>query len=422
MILEFLLIAGLLLLVAKGRKTIFYFPIIGTAFDILYGYIESTPLNLGYRYLIFVPLIFIHLLKSKISSHWYIYLFVAYLAFSFLIMLLGEYYQASQFLTLVNVLVILFMYIVGVTYFNSIKQLIYLNKTVSLSILLIIIYLIVIQFANPKLYVPDSSYSSFFITHHFDYNIYLVSFGIIILIFNHILIFKNKGTLLNTILFFTSFVLLILFMKRWAIFASLIGLAYYFYKSDRIFKIYKNYIVFSVFTIVIVTSFLAERIIAQYEIRADKMTLSVVQNEGRFLDYYFIGEYLVYDASVFEIIFGGNLFETRDFGMKYLQQYRNIHPDLLQILYGLGVIGFLIYYNIYLQIFLNLKRVLKKSYTDNITQNLGLIHTTLLIMLAFISLAGGAYRINTPDSIVFLYLGAIQGVVNSRIKNKFTSL
>ncbi len=415
MILDIIFIIAFLLLLIKGKKTIYFFPIIGVAFDIFYAYVESTPINSIYKFLIYIPLIILHLFKAKLSQFHFILIFIGYLTFVLLVSLGGEYYKPSQFITFFNVLVILLLYIVGATYFRSIQQIIKLNKSVALATFMIIVYLIIIQFIRFPLYVHDSSYSNFFKSDGFDYYIYTVSFAVIIFVFNHSINYnKRVFNLVNNILFFLSIVLLIVFMKRWAILASLIALLFFFYKTNNFLKIYKSYILYTIFFLLVTTSFLADRIISQYEVREKKMNVGAFENEGRFLDYYFMGKYLTEDAKLGDILIGGNLFETRDFGLKYLKQYRNIHPDLLQILYGLGIIGFLLYYNIYLQIYLKMKKTISNMKINREEYYLKLLHTTFLIMLAFIAIGGGAYRINTPDSIAFLYLGAIQGVLSNK--------
>lgn len=410
---------SIFLILKKRRGAILYYPIIGTLLDIFKGYHLHNFVTENYRFWFLVILYFIYYfpyLKYRKSRP--IMVFIIYLFVLLMFNPLTDSWRPSQISAVVNAASILFMFLIGYHYMDSMKKLKTLYHILLVNSLILYVYFIVIQLFPFELLRPDSSYSTVFKSHHFDYDIYTVSFTILITFFFRWNLTNKRERLINTFFLISNLILLIIFMKRWAIFCTFVGLLLYlFYSSKNMIPRIRSLSFIFVLTI-IASFFFKDIIINQFANRGDKVSgFKEMKREGRTLDYINTYHYISTNDSAIRVIFGGNIFESRDFGMKYLNEVRNIHPDVLSLIYGVGFFGFFLYYYIYKWLFSKARKLFRESRQDLISRDLYSLVRVFLFVLLFISIAGGAVRVNTADSLAFFLIGASIKLIECNKKN-----
>lgn len=408
------------ILVKRGKHAILFYPIIGTLFDIFKGYFEHNFITENYRFIfLFLLLILFYIPYLNYKKGKPILHFIFFLFFLLLLNPLSDSWKPSQITSTVNVSSILFMYLVGYNYFDDFKKLKIFYNILVFNSFILFIYFIVIQFFDFELVAADSSYSETFKSHHFDYDIYTVSYTVLVSFFIRWNLSSKKEFILNTIIIALNLLLLIIFMKRWAIFCTFLGIFYYLRLSGEFFKKTRS------FSLVILISFFSaflfsDIIVEQFKSRGNKVSgFESIETEGRTFDYLNMYHYIKTNKSMKEILIGGNLFESRDFGMKYLKEVRNIHPDILAILYGTGFLGLFLYYRIYFWLYKSIKIVTNSMDLKSRNRDLYSIFLVFVIVLLFISIAGGALRVTTADSIAFLFMGAVMRLIINNFENNY---
>ena len=399
------------LIIRNKKESVLTLFIAFTLYDIMRGYVVHNSITANYRYVLFFIVFFSYYSKSfTLKKSYTKFLFIFYILILQLLNLLSDQFRPQQIVTSINAISILLWYFVGAKYFNSFNKIFSFHKYVIVIAYIIIFYLVTIQFIDLKLYVPDSSYSIFFKSHHFDYNIYTITFITIILFFYSDFISNKRLKLLNDITIVLCLFLLILFLKRWAIIATIIGVLTYNYYSGSIVKKFINLFKISLnkflILVVLLSTYLVteDTLINQYDSRSSKISnIKNINYEGRFLDYVYMKDYISKIKPI-NLYFGSNeLWETREFGRKYLKEIRNIHPDFLALIYGTGVIGLFLYLLIYFE-------MISKIKTGSLNLNLKKLNSlglAIILTLLFICIGGGTIRVNTSSSLAFFIIGGI---------------
>jgi len=201
-------------------------------------------------------------------------------------------------------------------------------------------------------------------------------------------------------------------MKRWAILCSFLGVFVFLVNTNQIKKFFFRYLLLFIVVGFLITMFFGNIFIQQLQNRNIKNNADYLKNEeGRSLDYIYFLKYIKDDGTINDILFGGSrLFDTRDFGLKYHGQYRNIHPDIISINYSLGFVGFLLYIFIISKIYINFKYSINNCFKKKHKLDIALFYS-LYLMSIFIFLGGGLFRETTSTSIAFIYLGAITNII-----------
>ena len=93
-----------------------------------------------------------------------------------------------------------------------------------------------------------------------------------------------------------------------------------------------------------------DRLMGQLEKRERIESLDSYEEEGRYLETFYLIDYHKNKGDVAELLFGVNLFDTFDFGTKYFGRDRPIHSDINMIIFSTGFIGmflFIIFFSHY---------------------------------------------------------------------------
>lgn len=143
--------------------------------------------------------------------------------------------------------------------------------------------------------------------------------------------------------------------------------------------------------------------------RSDRFEEGSLQKEGRFLESFIVWEEVFSFKKPSKSIFGLEAFNSvgnyggGSFGV------RNLHVDYNLIVNTIGLLGFMLYFKVFLEIYSNYRKV-KKNIT--VTSDLIKMQKTYIMILLFVpfftSLGGQMYAI-TFRMIIFIYLGANLG-------------
>ena len=415
---EFLVfILSLVLIISKKKEAILFYPIISTCYDITRGYFEHNFFTENYRFIFLIILFIFHFRHVRFFHAKSIVIFIFYLVILLFLNLFDDSWRPAQITSVFNVSSILLMFFIGYDYIDSLRKLKKLYVILIFNSLIIFCYFFIIQFEILDPLRADGTYSiGGFVAHHFDYDIYTVCVSLLFFVFCNLFLKSSKNSLINNFFIASSIILIVLFMKRWAILCTTIA-----FVVLKFYSIKKIKINISLFLMVLLSVFVfKDNILNQFEGRGEKVnSIQSIEQEGRFFDYIYMYDYFTTNKSFRELTIGTNLFESRDFGQKYFNELRNIHPDLLALLYGTGIIGLLLYLNIYLSLLKSIKKIYYNLKVSNINQEFKSFYYSLLIFMFIASIGGGALRVTTANSIVFLLIGGIQKIIS---KENFLSM
>lgn len=86
-----------------------------------------------------------------------------------------------------------------------------------------------------------------------------------------------------------------------------------------------------------------QMLMAQLEERERIQNFDTYEEEGRYLETFYIFDHHERRQNIFEILFGVKLFDTYDMGMRYFGRDRPIHSDLNMIFYSTGITGMFLF-------------------------------------------------------------------------------
>ncbi|HPM32851.1 MAG TPA: hypothetical protein PLJ60_21135, partial [Chryseolinea sp.] len=79
--------------------------------------------------------------------------------------------------------------------------------------------------------------------------------------------------------------------------------------------------------------------------------LSTLDEEGRYLEGFYIMDYHTKRQSIPEVLFGVRLFDTSEFGSKYFGRDRPIHSDINMVFFSTGLVGVILFFGFYYKCF-----------------------------------------------------------------------
>lgn len=306
-------------------------------------------------------------------------------------------------------------FVIGYYFINSHKKLGILNSSIVLLMIIYIINFIISQvfglgfsqYTNEKDFLVGNLNDSW---NNITYMLLVVP--------ALYLTIKNKRLLLvlSLILIF----LLLFSLKRIAILGVFIGYLIYLFKSGRFIQSSKYLtiilIIFSVFITVIGDNFFK-----RIEARGDKINvdaISVVERETRFAETILVMQNTFSFRNIKESLIGVDTFYTiGNYGGKSFGD-RQIHVDYNLILHSIGIIGFLMYLNIFKQIYKLRKNIKHFILKRNDLRQLDHVFIMLFVTQFFTSLGGQMYSF-VFRAIIFIYLGSILGYAYRLRKNEF---
>ncbi|MEO5603572.1 MAG: hypothetical protein ABIR06_21810 [Cyclobacteriaceae bacterium] len=94
-----------------------------------------------------------------------------------------------------------------------------------------------------------------------------------------------------------------------------------------------------------------QTLMAQLEKRERIQDIDTYEEEGRYLETFYIFDHHKRNQNIFEILFGVKLFDTYDIGVRYFGRDRPIHSDLNMMFYSTGIVGMFLFALLFLHYF-----------------------------------------------------------------------
>ena len=310
------------------------------------------------------------------------------------------------------------MFPFGYYYINSFKKLQILNSSVIAMMMIYIFNYIISQYYGIGVSVYTNEKE--FVVGNLSDNWNIITY--ILLVVPAILLTTKR----KKVLFFLSLILIILLiisLKRIAILGVLVGYSIYIFKSKNVLKSSRIFVLlFLLFFAIspLISPILNKRI----ESRGDKLSgsvVSILENETRYLETIAVFSEIFSFESPIKVLFGGEAFYSRrNYGDVYFFRDRQIHIDYNLILNTIGVIGFLLYLNVFYYIYRKRNRIKRYIEKNTLFKKLDTIFL-MLFFSQFITSFGGQMYVFTFRGIIFIYLGSILGIMYRSIYEEVKS-
>ena len=143
-----------------------------------------------------------------------------------------------------------------------------------------------------------------------------------------------------------------------------------------------------------------EMLTAQLEERQRIQDLETYEEEGRYLETFYIMDHHTMHQRVTEFLFGVKLFDTYDFGMHYFGRDRPIHSDINMIFYSTGLVGSLLFALLFLNYFF--------VGNQRISAENRKIYYSMLVMFLIVLLPGRFIGTMTYAPLLMLVMSAVK--------------
>jgi hypothetical protein len=390
------------------KKFIDYILPINLLFDISLAFFEKGGVVPIFRAALMLGLLTFFLVQYSKNNKYYsaTILFSAYVLIT---VIFSEDVFRSLSISL-KVIISILSFTIGFNYFNSFLKL----KTLNNSIVFVLIIVLLNFFLSTLFGIGVDVYTkeSDFLAGNLDdsWNVFTYSLllsPLILLQYQN----QNMNKILLQILIFTNLIILILSIKRISIIGVVIGgLIYSFFN----FNLYRNFKALLIVLVVLLATFpLYEKtLLKRFDARADRFQENSLEEEARYMETGFVWNEIFAFKDPIEVLFGLEGFNSVGNYADGKFGERNLHVDYNLIVNTEGVVGLILYFVIFIQIFLLYLKV--KNSNSKIPPKLfkpikGVFFAFLLTQFAT-SLSGQMYMV-TFRMIIFIYLGAILGIM-----------
>jgi hypothetical protein len=316
----------------------------------------------------------------------------------------------------IKILISMLFFIVGLEYFGKSNRFMQLNKSVLIAYVLIFFNVIISNIYNlgEIQYGGDTSFMAGNLSDNWNLLTYsLLLFPMIYSQYPKTKIPKN----IALILFFVLLVFVFLSMKRTAIAGLVIGLLIYGFHNLKLRSFFRVVIVSGVFlgaSYPIYAPILEKR----FEARSDRFEEGALEEEGRYLETFFVWEEIYEFKKPEKQLFGLEAFNSRGNYANGLFRDRILHVDYNTIVNTIGLVGLALYLIIFFQIFRRFKRFYSKSSLLSLQFKKQLKGTFYALLITqFVTSFGGQMYAVTFRMIIFIYLGAIIGLLKNKAIN-----
>lgn len=206
---------------------------------------------------------------------------------------------------------------------------------------------------------------------------------------------------LNDILFILLNVCIMLINTRRTALGMLAGaiLIYTLINRRLIFKM--GVLLFIMIGVLIASYPLYEaRLTAQLEKRERIQHLDTYEEEGRVLETLYLIDYHKKRGNIQELLFGVQLFDTYDFGIKYFGRDRPIHSDINMIFFSTGLVGVFLFAVFFVNYFFRGNNIILKSDRQ--------IYYPVLIMFLMVLIPGRFISTLTYAPLLMLILSSLK--------------
>jgi len=213
-----------------------------------------------------------------------------------------------------------------------------------------------------------------------------------------------------TIIVSAALFIIVFSLKRGAILALISGVIIYLFNTGQRIQTFGRFIVVGLLMVFLLNNNI-ETFYKRFESRTTER--NDLQNEGRFKEIFYIVEEFQ-QSSPIKVLFGTEPFNSDVVMVKYFGRKRRLHVDYNILIHGTGIIGLMIYFLLYYNIFRTAMRHKKRFssfkysiYGLYLKENYALV-TSALVLSLIMGFSGGlqfiSYRI-----MLFLTIGYYLG-------------
>lgn len=389
------------------RKLILFLLPVNVLFDVLLIFFEEGGILPLLRAALMLTLLLWTIIKNERNTSYYGWL-IAFSIYCIVNVLLSTDINKSLNITL-KVLIPMLSFIIGFNLINSIRKLIILNN----SVIYIFVILVFNYIISQTLGIGKSVYTggSDFLVGGMDDNWNVFTYSVLItpLILNFIRTNKTKRIWVLSLSLATA-MLVFISLKRIAITGLIAGNFIRFSLAPKVLIAFR--VILGSALVLMITLPLYENLIkVRLDARSSRFEIGSIERESRYLETFYVWEEVFSFDNPAKSIFGlqgfnsvGNYASGR-FGK------RNLHMDYNLIINTIGVVGFVLYFMIFFEIFFNFKRIYNQSRLSLETKKQLRATFYMLLITPFVtSIAGQMYHISYR-LIVFVYLGSIIGIL-----------
>ena len=215
----------------------------------------------------------------------------------------------------------------------------------------------------------------------------------------------QKKRVVFYLFFAVLFIILLISMKRIAISGFFLGILIFIY-NYKDFRKTTKYFIFILIFLLAMFPFYSHDLLLKYEARSNHLRIERLLSEPRTYETKWIWEEILSFEDPFKSFFGGEAFISSGHYGGGLFGGRMAHVDYNLIAISNGIVGLLLYLNIYLQIFRFYTKIELSKRKDPDNRLYVSVFWSLVLTSLFTSFSGQMYGI-TFRSIIFLHIGAI---------------
>ncbi|MDR6967858.1 hypothetical protein J2X31_001872 [Flavobacterium arsenatis] len=308
-----------------------------------------------------------------------------------------------------KIIISMLTFIIGFNTFNSFKGLKKLNES-----MVIVLAILMINFIISSVFkLGEAVYSeedTFLVGNLRDsWNLFTYSILVVpLLLFQNI---KNKkNTIIVFSLAFFNFVILLLSIKRIAIVGVVLGLLMQLYLTFQLKRI-ARYLFILGFVFILSMPLYQDLLFSRLEARSGRFESGSLESEARYLETGFVWSETLSFQNPIKSFFGlegfnsvGNYAEGK-FGD------RNLHVDYNLIVNTIGLVGLLLYFMVFVEVYRNYLKFknIKTKIPIKVLNRFKALFLVFLFLPFFTSFGGQMYHV-TFKMVIFIYLGAILGL------------
>lgn len=317
----------------------------------------------------------------------------------------------ASLLNTLKIVLPIFTLLIGYHFFNTKEKIKPLAKSMKLVLLIVIINLAIstVFGLGSSRYTKEGQEETFYmgqLSDHWNMFTYAILSVPVLLHYE-----TKKGKLYVGILAFFNAILILLSIKRIAL-AGLIGggiiNAYLTLKPKVILKFALVGIVFMALTYPLYGGMLNER----FSARADRFEEGSIEKESRYLETFYVWNDAFNFKSLDKSVFGMEAFNSAGTYAGGRFGDRQLHVDYNNILNTIGIVGLLLYFIMFIQIWRRFQSSVRGLVIeDKFSKTMRSIFYSFFIMQFVTSVAGQMYNI-TFRMIVFIFIGAAMGYFN----------
>ena len=198
-----------------------------------------------------------------------------------------------------------------------------------------------------------------------------------------------------TIIVSAALFIIVFSLKRGAIFALISGVIIYLFNTGQRIQTFGRFIVVGLLMVFLLNNNI-ETFYKRFESRTTER--NDLQNEGRFKEIFYIVEEFQ-QSSPIKVLFGTEPFNSDVVMVKYFGRKRRLHVDYNILIHGTGIIGLMIYFLLYYNIFRTAMRHKKRfsSFKNSIyglylKENYALV-TSVLVLSLIMGFSGGLHSL-----------------------------